>query len=291
MVKPLSHRDFRSKRYILEDKDFGLVEKYSKCLQLENILGERISKENWKHITRLTDTAIIQTTSVHGKQINKMCEINAEWNSIGGGIMLDDNDQEREYYNKNLSNLLFFLDEEMEACIFSILHGFYRQGLTVLRSVLEKAVGICLQQAGKKFKRYGDFRKNLCEIPDYLYIEDKESIYSLYCLLSSYTHPEVENNMLWKSNGPIYDRITFLDCFILFIICNNISVYLIGIFFFRNSDEITNKHFLSKMYKLLNSASTDISKDNFELLVNGNSILKNEKEEIKKWFYFEQQNN
>lgn len=141
--------------------------------------------------------------------------------------------------------------EDLEATIFNLLHGFYRQSFNSLRSTLELiTVGSCLQitnqqQAGEewalgikdisfgnacdslqKTEKIKQLEINLLkETEDTLFgrKDPKQNLEAgwlrrLYSKLSKYSHasPGYTNGDLWQSNGPIFNIESFkkvVECY------------------------------------------------------------------------------
>ena len=129
--------------------------------------------------------------------------------------------------------------DDFTASMFLLLHGYYRQSIAALRSVLETtAIGVYLELLNDKVE-FGRWRRGIKEIgfghaadrlralpvvsafemrlraaaQDDLFAQrsrDSEGGWSrrLYGRLCEYTHsrPGRTNSDLWRSNGPIYVR-------------------------------------------------------------------------------------
>ncbi len=126
MVKPLSLKDFRSVRKILEPKDFGLGSKNP-----DPAPTDLIDKESWDHLTNLTDHVAILTSNHFGSIINELLSFKLLW------LRLINTENYKDFY---LETCILSVYEDLEAACFNLLHGFYRQVFQVLRSALDHMI-------------------------------------------------------------------------------------------------------------------------------------------------------
>lgn len=180
--------------------------------------------ETWAHIMHLPDHVSITTSNHHGRILQSLHHLERGWvDAIGDS---------RDWLSEALVDVM----DELPACIFLLLHGFYRQATSSLRSVLESTlVGAYVQLSADNalFRRwrsgeeisFGRAADLLPKIPRAAALETRlrstasDDLLSqrsrhfkggwarrLYQELCRYAHsrPGFSNADLWRSNGPIY---------------------------------------------------------------------------------------
>lgn len=219
MVRPLDPSDFRAHRKILEPNDFALCDG-----ETDPAPTDLISEVAWDGIMTLPDDVAVRTTSYQGERIELLYDLWAGWiesmprRSIVADAMLDSAD-------------------DLSAAVFNLVHGFYKQAISSLRSALETTALACectLTRSSKRWKawqsgsevRYADICKALAVQDRFLALETNSrtatggSIFpgqngygnawarNLYYRLSKFSHARGDstNGHLWKSNGPIYSE-------------------------------------------------------------------------------------
>lgn len=219
MVRPLDPSDFRAHRKILEPDDFALCDG-----ETDPSPTDLISEVAWDGIMTLPDDVAVRTTSYQGERIELLYDLWAGWiesmprRSIVADAMLDSAD-------------------DLSAAVFNLVHGFYNQAISSLRSALETTALACecsLTQSPKRWEawqsgsevRYADICKALAVQDRFLALETNSraatggSIFpdqnghgnawgrNLYHRLSKFSHARGDstNGQLWKSNGPIYSE-------------------------------------------------------------------------------------
>ncbi len=82
----------------------------------------------WDHLVHLTDHVSITTSNHHGTLLGRLHELDRSWvDAIG-----DQHDW--------ISEAMIDVMDEFHAAMFLLLHGFYRQSIAALRSVLESTL-------------------------------------------------------------------------------------------------------------------------------------------------------
>jgi hypothetical protein len=180
----------------------------------------------WDNLMHLADHASITTSNHHGQLLKRLYELERGWvNAIG---------EPHDW----LSEAMIDVMDDFHASLFLLLHGFYRQSIDTLRSVLETTlVGASLKlsgdtatfrswRSGNEEIGFGRAADKISSIPAIRRIETKlrgttgDDIFSqrvsprwkggwarrLYARLCKYSHsrPGHTNVDLWQSNGPIY---------------------------------------------------------------------------------------
>lgn len=219
MVRPLDPSDFRAYRKILEPDDFALWDG-----EMDPAPTDLMSEVAWDSIMTLPNDVAVRTTSYQGERIELLYDLWAGWiesmprQSIVAEAMLDSAD-------------------DLSAAVFNLVHGFYKQASSSLRSALETTALACectLTRSPKRWKawqsgsevRYADICKGLAVQDKFLALETNSraatggSIFpdqnghgkawgrNLYHRLSKFSHARGDstNGHLWKSNGPIYSE-------------------------------------------------------------------------------------
>lgn len=183
-----------------------------------------VDPEIWDSIMNLADHACITTSNHQGSLIKQLYELDRAWvHSIG---------DKHDFVSEAMIDVM----DEFHASIFLLLHGFYRQSIAVLRSVVELAlVGAYVQlsddpkafrqwRSGREF-RFGAAVDKMRGMPSIRAFESKlrnamhDDLFSqrstkspggwsrrLYARLCEYSHSRAgqTNVDLWRSNGPIY---------------------------------------------------------------------------------------
>jgi hypothetical protein len=184
-----------------------------------------IALETWDGIMHLPDHVSITTSNHHGHLLQSLYELYCGWvYAIGES-------------GDSISEAMLDVRDDFSASIFLLLHGYYRQSVSCLRSILESmVVGAYIQMVADdaQFKRwrsgeekisFGKATDDLAKIGRAAALEkhlhrtmgdDLLSRYSpsspggwsrrLYQELCRYAHsrPGFTNSDLWRSNGPIY---------------------------------------------------------------------------------------
>jgi len=178
----------------------------------------------WDYLMHLPDHASITTSNHHGAVLGRLYDLDRGWVQAIG----DNHDC--------LSEAMIDVMDEFHVSIFLLLHGFYRQSIASLRSVLESTlVGACLQlsddrkafrawRSGEEFG-FGWAADKLRSVPGVKALESRlrsvthDDLLShrtpdfaggwsrrLYARLCKYSHsrPGWTNVDLWRSNGPIH---------------------------------------------------------------------------------------
>ena len=114
--------DFRSKRQLLPDDAFALVnEQFGEPTAL-------IAEPLWRGLMSLPDDVVLRTTAHQGPMAEHCWQILAAW--------VEDFPIDRTQESFVVEAMMDVADA-LQASTFSALHGYYRQGLASLRGVLE----------------------------------------------------------------------------------------------------------------------------------------------------------
>lgn len=221
MVRPMSQDDFRATRHVLEKDDFALSSD-----EPDPPPADLIDPGIWHHITDLPDDVLIRTTDRFGRLIRYMNEVCSAWIFA---IRTDSRDP--------INSVMLDCVDDFDAAVYNSIHGFYRQAIGSMRSVVELiCIGAFCQLHGRG-PEFLDWRKGKTEIkfgaacdllpkaPPINTIESRlnskigDSLFRpmngaypggwvrrLYSELSNYLHsrPRHTNGALWQSNGPIF---------------------------------------------------------------------------------------
>ena len=228
MVKPLPSDDFRSRK-ILEPSDFAIHSG-----EPDPEPTDLIDQETWNHLTNLADDVSITTSSHFGSVLKELSSFNFLWLNL-----INSNNPRQPY----LEYAMLEVYDDLEAVIFNLLHGYYKQSFQALRSVLDNTViGSYLETTGQKILgeewitgqgeiRFGDACTSLQNYPAINELESflkkendnlfqpKHKSYQgglarrLFSNLSKYSHsrPGHTNGDLWQSNGPVFDYESFMQ--------------------------------------------------------------------------------
>lgn len=239
MVKPLPPNDFRATRYQLEDKDFGLV-KDEESIDY-NVSQRRIKKSVWKGIMTLTDDVVVRTTDFYGQEIENIDTLQDHWSTFGYHIEFDkETNCQKKDYDESLSNLAFFIFDEIQAFLFNSLHGFYRQSLMMLRCIIENTLKYVLTRKNIPFGEREGFSSLVSKLNTAnhqqsltILLSNKTNdsiLIGFFDDMSSCIHSRIENFHFWESSGPVYSAKAFLMIYTFFILCNCICVLLLSTF-------------------------------------------------------------
>ncbi len=228
-MKPLDASDFRSKRLMLEDDDFALVEGSYQGV------ADFIDEDTWKSITALPDDVSIRTTDAYGSHLKQMWEYWDLWNRVTIGIQDLTNEQESP-----TAIAACDAGDEFQAAVYAALVGFYRVAFSCLRNVIEQAT-IATQLALSKNRNdfldwkngepkinFGWAADRLSKNPDVTALElqlkatTEDSLFNqspkgvarrLFAEVSKYTHGAsgFTDADFRKSNGPIFVPDAFMS--------------------------------------------------------------------------------
>jgi hypothetical protein len=219
MTKPLELSDFRAIRIILEPDDFAVSDGQP------DIATDLIDQETWQAIVGLPEDVSIRTSNHQGTILKALSNLNFSWVSHAIG---DEQDV--------LYEVLLYTIDEMDAMLFNVLHGYYRQAIGCLRNILELTAfgALCqLRQDRPRFERwrrgeeihFGEVCTQLQGLPPIqalnaallaqvndTFLERRQGphtggwarrLYATLCA-SSHSRPSATNVGLWASNGPVY---------------------------------------------------------------------------------------
>jgi hypothetical protein len=127
-MKPLEDSDFRARRLMLEDEDFGQA------------LGEYpgptnlIDEATWKSIVGLPDDVSIRTSDAYGPQLQTMWEYRDMWTRVVLGVQ----ELYRDPTKSPTAIAAIDAGDEFQAGTYAALVGYYRVAFSCLRNVLEQ---------------------------------------------------------------------------------------------------------------------------------------------------------
>lgn len=185
-----------------------------------------VDPDVWNYLIHLADHVSITTSNHHGAQLKRLFLLERGWVEAIG---------DRPSF---LGTAMVDVMDDFTASMFLLIHGFYRQSISALRSVIETTtVGAYLEllddtggfeawRSGQDigFGRAADLIRGVASIAAYetrLRAAAQDDLFSqrsqvspggwarrLYAHLCEYTHsrPGSTNSDLWRSNGPIYVR-------------------------------------------------------------------------------------
>jgi hypothetical protein len=221
MTHELDLNDFRARRSVLDPSDFALGGE-----QPDPPPADLIAESVWHEIMILPDDVAIRTTSHQGSRIQQLHTLWSSWvrampeHGILADAMLD-------------------VADDLNAAVFNLVHGYYRQAIAACRNALELAAFACEcelygtahtwhdWQMGTQTLRFHescrrigahDKVRALESIGQHTYgrevglfpVEDERGASrkawasSLYGRLGEFVHARGTNGQLWQSNGPVY---------------------------------------------------------------------------------------
>jgi hypothetical protein len=228
--------DFRTTRAKLPPEAFGLGPE-----ETDPPPQDLIDEKTWRSIISLPDDVSLRSSENHGTELRVMDELWASWiESVG-------QDQDA------ISYTMLDASDELQACLFNSLCGFYRAAASCLRNALElNTIGAYFQLLSKlsEFQEWmqGKLKQDIsfgmaCDcllghpttkpLHDYLKSQMGYSIFGqkvsgdsggwarrLYAELSDFAHsrPTHSSVIMWDgSNGPIYVPSSFGKVYSLYL--------------------------------------------------------------------------
>jgi hypothetical protein len=218
MVSKLNPDDFRSCRLILDPDDFALGDDGP-----DPPPSDLIPRKVWEGIMTLPGDVAIRTTNHQGARAAMLYRLHVAWM---GAIPAEG----------VVAEAMLEAGDDFEAALFNLLHGFYKQAISSLRSAIELMMLGCTSEIamntetwtawenGEEIKIKEVFDK-VQRVPVIRAFEDEvrritgTSLFagdngsgrnawarSLYRRLSSYSHTRgiTTNSYFWQSNGPVY---------------------------------------------------------------------------------------
>jgi hypothetical protein len=221
MGHKLDLADFRAQRSVLDPDDFALGSE-----EPDPPPTDLIGADVWNGIMTLPDDVAIRTTSYQGSRIEILHDLWSGWvfSMPSKGI---------------LSEATHDIADDLQAALYNLVHGFYKQSIAACRNALEMIVfasecelnsdmqrwqswqkgtgtlnfqrscrSIATDQKLKQLesigqKTYGNNR-SLLPIDNTPDSKRNAWITNLYGRLCEFAHPRGTNAQLWESNGPIY---------------------------------------------------------------------------------------
>jgi hypothetical protein len=226
MAHPLPLNDFRALRFVLDPDDFARSDG-----KPDPEPFDLIAQEVWETLTMLSSDVSIRTSNNHGKLLASEQGL---WATLVEAVIDDPRDAV-------LSAILDVADE-FHATTFDLLHGFYRQAASSLRSALELildgAEKALTSKSGshqpstfkfqrtartirgaERAKRIDDALEARCDRTLFGRPPDKGWIGDLYGRLCDYAHARRGHTLgdMWQSNGPIYVGEAVQNIHLLFV--------------------------------------------------------------------------
>jgi hypothetical protein len=237
-MKKLDPSDFRAVRQILTGDDFAV----SEGPDYDQLKRAMVARQVWFSIQELPDTVAVATSGQHGPELELEDELHGEWiRQIGF-------DADNNLLSDVVMEVAFDAETEWQAATFAALHGYYRQAIGTLRNALEGCVIAARYQHDRKNPFYekwlaGLTRTNFSELcrqvaegvannvnrelraRGHRALIDRPRrsdswLYGLYEELCNPAHsrPSFTHASYWSgSNGPIYERTSFLRFHHLFL--------------------------------------------------------------------------
>src|SRR6266540_3797030 len=141
--------DFRSKRSKLPPEAFAIAP------EVEPEPSDLIDEETWTSLVYLPDDVSIRTSDHHGTLLKQANDAWCWWVSL----VLDIKSLVEVPRDSSLSLSSMLVTDELQASIFAMMTGFYRQSISALRSAIEALVmGVYFHKFpdAEKFKRWAD---------------------------------------------------------------------------------------------------------------------------------------
>jgi len=218
MTHALPLKDFRARRVVLDPDDFALSDGKS-----DPPPRSLVDKDVWDHLTTLPTDVSVRTSNTCGWALKAQNDVMSGWGEPIIAI-LDEPHDPTLFAMRDVS-------DELYATTFELLHGFYRQAASSLRSCVElmldgcsKAVSKTSASASPRFSfkaSAGTIRSNarVQEVDSKLETNCGVRLFGdltqpvgagwfgdLYGRLSELVHARPGRTLgdTWKSNGPIY---------------------------------------------------------------------------------------
>ncbi|HKB59869.1 MAG TPA: hypothetical protein VKC56_07450 [Gallionellaceae bacterium] len=236
MPHQLDLGDFRARRSVLDPADFALGSDAPEAAPT-GLISEKV----WREIMTLPDDVLIRTTGHDGRWIELLYRLRSNW--LGcmpkQGILFE---------------AMLDVLEDLDAALFSLMHGYYRQSITACRDALELMTFACMCDLYGEAHRWTDwqagkenfsFRDNCVRIARHETMRSLETIAqhtygsevsllpadyeadaaqnawitNLHGRLCEYAHPRGTNGKLWSSNGPVYSTEGMAVCCDAYLEC------------------------------------------------------------------------
>src|SRR5262252_312481 len=130
MTHALPLKDFRARRVVLDPDDFALSDGKS-----DPPPRSLVDKDVWDHLTTLPTDVSVRTSNTCGWALKAQNDVMSGWGEPIIAI-LDEPDDPTLFAMRDVS-------DELYATTFELLHGFYRQGASSLRSCVELMLSGC----------------------------------------------------------------------------------------------------------------------------------------------------
>ena len=119
MPHKLDPNDFRAARYVLDPDDFALT-----TMDRSHPPSDLIDEETWHGIIMLPGDVAIRTTNHHGSRLAALHKLESSWTEMfpERGIV---------------ASAMLDCFDAFQAATFNMVHGFYKESLSALRTALE----------------------------------------------------------------------------------------------------------------------------------------------------------
>lgn len=233
MMEELIQGNFRTIRHRLPPEAFALGAEEPDSPP-EDLIEEKV----WNSIVSLPDDVSLRTSDNHGTELRAMWELWESWIGSFG--------EEQDAMGYTMP----YTADELQACIYNSLCGFYRVAASCLRSALELAtIGVYFQLELGSNREFSEWKRGQNELwfatacqklhddprtqPLQHYINSKMG-YSIFgekksskawarirhSELSDFAHSRPTHSLaaMWEgSNGPIYVRDSFAKVYALYL--------------------------------------------------------------------------
>jgi hypothetical protein len=245
MSRPLSKKDFRAVRIVLEPSDFLVGSDLP-----ESPPKDLVSKDTWRHLVGLPDDVAIRTSNDYGGILKGASKFQSELVCVSIVVQELVRETEREPAESPISYVLCNATDDLAASIYNALTGYYGVAFCALRNVLENlTIGLHLELsndvsafkswlAGNDDLGFGwaadktsgnktirEFEVNLAAAVDDNFFRQKNNpdpggfARRLYGKLCNYSHgrPGFAHGEIWNSNGPVFVPRAFTQWAVAFL--------------------------------------------------------------------------
>lgn len=220
MTHKLSTEDFRAVRMVLDAEDFALGPEGP-----EPPPSDLVDEQTWHAVMDLPDDVAIRTSNERGGAMRLLNHLLNAWTEA---MPLRDGDPTL------LATAMLDAYEALDASLFNMVHGFYKQSIGSLRDALEIMSLSCACMLGEDSSAWASWEagdelrfKELCdrlqrplrshELASHdvsgatLCTRDKAWMRDLYRRLSRFAHARSDslNGRIWESTGPIFTNAGF----------------------------------------------------------------------------------
>jgi hypothetical protein len=221
-------KDFRMNRKKLPAEAFAIT-----TGDMDAPPTDLIPQDTWEHLVHLTDDVSLRTSDRYGTVLYLLNEISDEYTCM----VLALQEQYERPENSPISYVTSDSSDELDASIHNALVGYYREGFSILRNIVEyMTIGLALEPKdetiifnewlkGEKELGFGWAADNVKQFESVSLLESKlqssvrDNLFQqkspnneggfvrrFFKELSCYTHgePGFKLGDMWESNGPIF---------------------------------------------------------------------------------------